>query len=154
MREKEKKQSVLVWGVAKITSNSNFYSYELKKNTAFRTLKSTSIEKQTSGNLHTCSVTWYPTQVFWFIVLEGYTLLSSAAHQKTGHVAGCIIFSPWILKCHIHGQFHDYCWLPQLWQQFSTWSWGHISDGECLAYLQSNKKSKLNSDCLGWERFS
>ena len=36
-----------------------------------------------------------------------HTLLSSAAHQKTGHVAGCIIFSPWILKSCIHGQFHD-----------------------------------------------
>ena len=79
-------------------------------------------------------------------ILWMHTLLLSTAHQKTGHVAGCIIFSPWILKCCFHGKFCDCCWLPQLRQQFSTWSWGHMSDDNCLAYLWSNKNLKLNSD--------
>ena len=99
-----------MWGVAKIASNSILNSYELKRNTAFRTLTNFHRKVYIRAKQHLLANMISNSGPSVGSVLWMHILLS-AAHQKTGNVAGCVIFSPWILKCRIHGQFHDCYWL-------------------------------------------
>ena len=59
-------------------SNSNLYSYELKRNTAFRTLINFSRKANKWKFAYMlssrCSVTWYPTQVLQLVAFHGSTL--------------------------------------------------------------------------------